>query len=196
MGVSENQGTSAEVDPSGLRGARPAAQPKNFHPQLAELTDDVPSGAQWLHEIKYDGYRMLCFLDGQTARLVTRRGNDWTQRFPDLVGAALELPLSQAIFDGEVVVIDEQGYSDFQALQNIMRGDGRGTLIYYLFDLPRLAHRRHEALRRAGRPADYTVENLPRRLARLKSDPWEEFFTVRQSLSEKRRKALRALAEG
>ncbi len=79
---------------------------------------------------------MLCFIDGETARLVTRRGNDWTQRFPSLARAASMLPVHQAILDGEVVVIDEQGYTDFQALQNMMRGKGSGTLIYYIFDLP------------------------------------------------------------
>lgn len=121
-----------------LRGARPGPMPAQPRPQMAMLVDVPPVGRRqgdWLHEIKHDGYRLLLVIEHGKARLVTRSGQDWTHRFPELARAASALPLTQAVLDGEAVVLDEHGRSDFQALQNALKGLGSGTLAMFLFDL-------------------------------------------------------------
>ncbi len=127
---------SVMVDPASVEGARPAAQPDTFDPQLARLADSPPGGAGWLHEIKYDGYRLLCFKQGSRVRLLTRRGQDWTQRFTEIAREAADLPIEEAVLDGEAVVQRANGTMDFQALQNHLKGEKSGTLLYYVFDLP------------------------------------------------------------
>ncbi len=102
--------------------------------ELATLVDEPPSGDAWLHEIKFDGYRLFGVLSGGNVKLVTRGGKDWTERFPDTEAAVRELPAHDAVLDGEVVVLDESGVSDFQRLQNALDRPGSG-LIYYVFDL-------------------------------------------------------------
>jgi bifunctional non-homologous end joining protein LigD len=123
-------------DPSSLPGARKADFPATFKPQLATLVTEVPQGEEWLHEIKFDGYRLLCFLEHGQVRLVTRRGQNWTAKFPSLARAAARLPIIDAVLDGEVIVQRGDGTSDFQALQNLLQGERSGRLLYYLFDLP------------------------------------------------------------
>ena len=111
------------------------ALPKFVSPELATLVDAPPEGDEWLHEIKYDGYRMLTAVGGGAVRVHTRRGLDWTDKFPPLVRPLLDLPLSSALLDGEVAVADKEGRTDFGALQDrIAEGKGRG-IGYYLFDL-------------------------------------------------------------
>lgn len=110
------------VDASGVSGARTGRMPDIVSPQLATLVGEAPVGEDWLHEIKFDGYRLLCRIEetGQgkrVARLLTRRGNDWTERFPRIARAARQLPVESALLDGEAVVLDRRGKSDFQALQ-------------------------------------------------------------------------------
>lgn len=126
----------AMIDPAGLEGARPSALPDTFQPQLARLANSPPGGANWLHEIKYDGYRLLCFKQGTRVRLLTRRGQDWTQRFAEIAREAADLPIEEAVLDGEAVVQRANGTMDFQALQNHLKGEKSGTLLYYVFDLP------------------------------------------------------------
>jgi bifunctional non-homologous end joining protein LigD len=122
---------------SDLPGARRAAQPARLKPQLATLVDRAPEGDGWLHEVKFDGYRMLCWLTGGEVRLVTRNEHDWTARFRRVADAVRHLPVGSAILDGEIVVLDAHGRSDFQALQNALRdGKNAARLVYYLFDLP------------------------------------------------------------
>jgi len=123
-------------DPAGLPNARTAPQPETFRPQLATLVSEPPKGDQWLHEIKYDGYRILCFFEDGTVQLRTRHGNDWTDRFAAIARAAEKLPLKNTILDGEVVVLKADGTTDFQALQNVLKGVATGTLVYYVFDVP------------------------------------------------------------
>ncbi len=125
-------------DPAGLPGARKAEFPDTFHPQKAVPVESPPAGDDWLHEIKYDGYRLLCVIRDRRAALVTRNGNDWTDRFPQIVYEAAALPVENAILDGEVVVQRKDGTTDFQALQNYLKGRKKGTLAYFLFDLPYL----------------------------------------------------------
>jgi bifunctional non-homologous end joining protein LigD len=117
-------------------GARPAALPEALSPQLATLVKDTPSGEDWLHEIKFDGYRILATYSGGEVRLLTRNGNDWTSKYPAVARAMKRLPLERSILDGEVVVLLPDGTTDFQALQNVMSGIDEGYLVDYLFDLP------------------------------------------------------------
>jgi bifunctional non-homologous end joining protein LigD len=134
---SRQQGADpVEIDPVSLPGARRTDQPDFIHPQLATLTDKAPQGENWLHEIKYDGYRILCKLSRGRAQLFSRNGKDWTDRFRQVAEAASKIPIESAFLDGEVVVMDEHGKSDFQALQNILRGLNTGRLVYFVFDIP------------------------------------------------------------
>jgi bifunctional non-homologous end joining protein LigD len=120
-------------------GARKAAFPKALAPELATLVSEVPRGDDWIHEIKYDGYRLVAFVRGSEVRLLTRRGNDWTSRFPAVAAALARFPADTAVIDGEVVVMDEHGVSSFQMLQNALGpGRGGGTLAFFAFDLPYL----------------------------------------------------------
>jgi bifunctional non-homologous end joining protein LigD len=104
--------------------------------QLATLVDAPPEGAKWLHEIKFDGYRLLGFVDEGEARLRTRNGHDWTKKFPSLCDAIEKLKIKSAVLDMEAVVLNTQGKSDFQALQAALGigGDPRG-IVAYVFDL-------------------------------------------------------------
>jgi bifunctional non-homologous end joining protein LigD len=128
-------GVELPANPGSLPGARGAAMPERIAPQAATLTHTPPAGDEWLHEIKYDGYRVLSFKTGARVRMLTRRGNDWTQRFAALASAIAALPPQNAIFDGEVVALTSEGRSDFQALQNQLTGLKGGVLTCYLFDL-------------------------------------------------------------
>jgi bifunctional non-homologous end joining protein LigD len=104
-------------------------------PSLATLHSDAPRGAEWLHEIKYDGYRIQARLDHGKVRLLTRKGLDWTRRFKPIAAAVAALPAETALLDGELVVEDGKGISSFSLLQADLK-DGRGDrLIYYVFDL-------------------------------------------------------------
>ena len=126
----------ARIDPASLPpGARPARQPDFIDPQLATLVSKPPQGENWLHEIKYDGYRILCVLSGGRARLFSRNGKQWTDKFPEIAEAAAQIPVESAILDGEIVVIDQHGRTDFQALQNILQGIRSGRLVYFVFDI-------------------------------------------------------------
>src|SRR5438046_1876334 len=100
--------------PGSGRGRLPAFRP----PQLATLVDSVPKGDEWLHEVKFDGYRILLAIGGGDARAFTRSGLDWSDHFATVLAAARELSISSALIDGEAVVLDSQGRSHFQALQS------------------------------------------------------------------------------
>jgi bifunctional non-homologous end joining protein LigD len=104
--------------------------------QLATLVDAVPEGANWIHEIKFDGYRLLGFQAGQTVRLITRNGKDWTGSFPSLSAALSGLASDNAVLDMEAVVVDGHGKSSFQSLQNALgQGGDRKSIVAYVFDL-------------------------------------------------------------
>jgi bifunctional non-homologous end joining protein LigD len=137
--ASAARGASPGPDPSKLPGARPAPLPATFAPQLAGSADAAPPGDDWLHEVKLDGYRLLCRIENGAARLLTRNGHDWTSRFEIIARAATRLPVDQAILDGEVVVLDADGVSNFGALQNAMEGQSRQRLTYFVFDVPHAA---------------------------------------------------------
>jgi bifunctional non-homologous end joining protein LigD len=103
-------------------------------PQLPTLTDQPPEGANWIHEVKHDGYRTMLVVERGTARTYTRNGHDWSDRYPGIIMAARKLPCRTAILDGEVIVQDARGVSDFEALQAALRSK-TAYLIFYVFDL-------------------------------------------------------------
>lgn len=113
------------------RGTRP---PAFVEPALATLVDDVPEGKSWVFEVKFDGYRALAAMGDDDVLIYTRSGLDWTARYPSIARALAGFSLQGVLLDGEVVVIDEQGRSNFGALQEAMSGDGRGVS-YFVFDL-------------------------------------------------------------
>ncbi|RWE33472.1 DNA ligase D [Mesorhizobium sp.] len=112
--------------------------PPAFRPvQLAKLVDTVPAGDRWIHEMKYDGYRILVAIGGGEARAYTRSGLDWSGRFPSILSEAGKLKVRSALIDGEAVVIDAAGRSSYQALQNALKGDP-ASIDFYAFDLLQL----------------------------------------------------------
>ena len=109
--------------------APPAFRP----PQLATLVDAVPTGSDWLHEYKYDGYRLLISTAGGAATAWTRNGHDWSDKFRSIVRAATKLPAG-CLIDGEAVALDKKGKPSFQLLQAMLKG-GDADLAFYAFDL-------------------------------------------------------------
>lgn len=105
-------------------------------PQLPRLVTSVPKeGGEWVHEMKLDGYRLQAHLKNGIATLFTRRGLNWSNKFPHTLNSIEQLPAVNAIFDGEVVALDENGRPDFQTLQNSLKSKKDNYLRYYLFDL-------------------------------------------------------------
>ncbi|PBB95977.1 DNA ligase D [Mesorhizobium sp. WSM3862] len=103
--------------------------------QSPTLVEKAPEGGEWLHEIKYDGYRTQLIVEGGTARAFTRRGYDWSHRYRRIVQAAAGLPVKSAIIDGEAVVIGDTGLPDYQALERELGNPNSPRLIFYAFDL-------------------------------------------------------------
>ena len=128
----------AVLKPGALKGAKAAPLPKSFKPQLASPVDEPPKGKEWLHEIKFDGYRTIAILEGGKARLLTRKGLDWTKRYGALAEALSEIPCKDAVIDGEVVVPDERGVTHFGALQDALANGESSQMVFYAFDLPYL----------------------------------------------------------
>jgi bifunctional non-homologous end joining protein LigD len=109
------------------------APPPFEEPQLATLVDEVPAGSSWIHEIKYDGYRLLLAVGDGVATAWTRNAKDWSDKFKALVKAAAKLPAG-CLIDGEAVALDEDGRPSFQLLQSTLKG-GSANLAFYAFDL-------------------------------------------------------------
>ncbi|MBP6017922.1 MAG: DNA ligase D [Burkholderiaceae bacterium] len=111
--------------------------PATFKPQLATLVDSPPSASsQWLYEIKFDGYRLLARVKKSRVQLYTRNTNDWTNRLPELAAQLKANHLPEGWYDGEIVMLDEHGLPDFQALQNAFDSSTTKDIVYFLFDLP------------------------------------------------------------
>ncbi|PZQ62799.1 MAG: DNA ligase D [Sphingomonas taxi] len=110
------------------KGHLPAFEP----PQLCTLVDHVPAGSEWIHEIKYDGYRALVAVGGRAAKVYTRSGLDWTDKFPGIAQAAAALDVDSALIDGEIVAFKD-GKPDFSTLKNAIGAGGDMTL--FAFDL-------------------------------------------------------------
>jgi bifunctional non-homologous end joining protein LigD len=110
------------------------APPPFMEPQLATLVDEVPTGSNWIHEYKYDGYRLLLAVGDGVATAWTRNGKDWSDKFKALVKAAARLPAG-CLIDGEAVAIDDQGKPSFQLLQATLKEQKGANLVFYAFDL-------------------------------------------------------------
>jgi bifunctional non-homologous end joining protein LigD len=111
-----------------------APYPGFIEPELATSVDRVPSGARWIHEIKFDGYRVQVHLRDAAVKVFTRRGNDWTNRFRKIASDAWHVNAGSAIIDGEVVVPAANGTTDFSVLQNELKGRS-AKIVMVAFDL-------------------------------------------------------------
>ena len=139
-------------------GARKAALPETLQPELATLVDGPPADPHnWIYEIKFDGYRMLTRAEAGRVQLLTRNGNEWTQRLPELSRALEGMELPDGWYDGEIIMPGERVAADFQALQGAFDSARTADIVYYLFDIPYCAgydlrevplHERREVLRR------------------------------------------------
>jgi len=116
-------------------GGRAGPLPDFVRPQLATLVTEAPAGEGWLHETKFDGFRILCRVDHGTVTLFTRTAQDWTARFPSVAEAVARLPVKTAWLDGEVTVVMEDGRTSFAALQNHATLPPGGAVVYFVFDL-------------------------------------------------------------
>ena len=126
------------AQPGKAVGAVKAPMPLTMELQLASPAEKPPrhdSSTPWLHEIKFDGYRTMAFLERGAVRLITRGGLDWTRRYGDLPKAFAALDCREAVIDGEIVVLDEQGISRFGKLQDALSEGAGNKLVFYAFDL-------------------------------------------------------------
>lgn len=122
-----------------LEDARDGGMPLEFVPELATLRAAPPAGDDWLHELKWDGYRLMVDLVDGVAHLRSRGGLDWNDSFPEVARAVEALPVADACLDGELVVLNPDGHSDFSELQRVIDGTSKAQLRYLVFDLPGLA---------------------------------------------------------
>jgi bifunctional non-homologous end joining protein LigD len=118
--------------PSGVKAKTVAALPAFVEPQLAKLLDKPPAGAGWAHEIKFDGYRMQLRTVGGKSTLLSRKGLDWSSKFPEIVAAGAKF--GDGIIDGEVVALDHTGAPDFSALQAAISEAKTKDLVFFVFD--------------------------------------------------------------
>lgn len=126
---------SYSLDAPKKKSSRRAPKVNFIHPELAQLSNTVPSGREWVHEIKFDGYRIQAHLRNGVVQLFTRSGQNWTHQFPQLAENLKHIKVSSAIIDGEVVILDQKGRSNFQVLQNALKSSETSALYYYAFDL-------------------------------------------------------------
>ncbi len=140
-------GKKAEVDPIADYGSRKERHKKKAHkmgsdpwpgfipPELPLLVDEAPEGEDWVHEMKFDGYRLQVHIRKKNLQLFTRNGHDWKKKFPTIAEEFHSLEVTDAIVDGELVSLDEKGRTNFQDLQNSLKGGDDHNLIFYGFDL-------------------------------------------------------------
>ncbi|MGA9657964.1 MAG: DNA ligase D [Asticcacaulis sp.] len=138
-----------------LKAAKPTLRFRE--PELATLSDAAPEGPDWIHEVKFDGYRTQALIENGQTRLLTRTGLDWTPKFQPLAERMSELPLTSAILDGEIVAVNGAGVSSFALLQADLSEGRTDRLQYYVFDLLSLDGE------------DWTQKPLTARKARLKT---------------------------
>src|SRR6266850_2608825 len=122
--------------------ARAARMPEVIHPMLATLVNDPFSNPEWIFETKWDGFRSICFVKNGESRFVSRNQIDMTPQYPELAGVAKQIDAKEAILDGEIVALDQDGRPRFQLLQprvgrksGIEALRGQGYIVYYVFDL-------------------------------------------------------------
>src|SRR5437868_6088992 len=112
-----------------------AEAPAWIKPQLTQLVKEAPDGPDWLHEIKFDGYRMHARLERGRVQLLTRKGLDWTHKYPAIAKALQSLPASQAYLDGELCGLRPNGTTSFDIIQNASEPGNQAALVFFLFDL-------------------------------------------------------------
>jgi DNA ligase D-like protein (predicted ligase) len=117
------------------RSSRASALPAWIPPQLTQLVEAAPEGDQWLHEIKFDGYRMHARLDRGAVRLLTRTGLDWTHKYPPIAAAVSTLGARQAYFDGELCGVFPDGITSFSMIQTASDAGKTAGLVFFIFDL-------------------------------------------------------------
>ena len=117
------------------RTSRAAALPQWIPPQLTQLVDTAPEGDGWLHEIKFDGYRMHARLDRGAVRLLTRTRLDWTHKYPAIAAALTSIGATQAYLDGELCGVRPDGTTSFSMIQLASDSDNAASLVFFLFDL-------------------------------------------------------------
>lgn len=146
------------------KGARGTALPATLKPQLATLVDEVPGDDGWVYELKYDGIRLLCRVDGEDVRCISRNGLDWTKKVGPIVSALAALGLEGAWLDGELIVVDPNGRSDFSLLQHTLEQKKLDELQFCIFDALFLDGEdlRGEPLRERKSRLDAALSKLPR----------------------------------
>jgi DNA ligase D-like protein (predicted ligase) len=117
------------------RSQRDAPLPLFVPPQLSQLVEKPPSGPQWVHEIKLDGFRMAARLDNGRVQLLTRTGLDWTYKYPAAVAALSHVNVKTAYLDGELCGVDDKGLPSFAHTQAATDGERAVLVVYYAFDL-------------------------------------------------------------
>lgn len=131
--ATRSPGAAGSLPPEAVKAALPA----KLIPQLATLAVGPPYDAEnWIHEIKFDGYRMLARIDGKTIQLLTRNGHDWTAKLLPLKRSLARMKLPAGWYDGEIVVPDADGIPDFGALQRCFETRATDEVLFYVFDLP------------------------------------------------------------
>ena len=180
-----------KADQVTLSGAKAAALPESIKPQLATLVESVPDG-DWRYEVKFDGYRIMARIDSGKVQLFTRNGHDWTAKMPQQAEALAALGLESAWLDGEVVVPNEDGTPDFQALQNAFEVGRSGTIVYYLFDLPYLngMDLREVALEERRAALSQVLEHNDNDLLRFSADFTEQPESVLESACQMKLEGL------
>jgi bifunctional non-homologous end joining protein LigD len=118
-----------------IEGSKPGKHPGFVEPALATLRTNPPTGAGYIHEIKFDGYRVQAHLRGGLAQLYTRSGLNWTKRFPTIAVAVGSIPATELILDGEVISANERGAANFSALQDDLSRSRYDRMVYYAFDI-------------------------------------------------------------
>jgi bifunctional non-homologous end joining protein LigD len=137
QGSKKNSGREAKARGNGQAKAKKKARaliPEFVAPELATLDTEVPTGPNWLHEVKYDGYRILARKAGDEVTLFSRSGLDWTVRFPAIATALQTFPAKTALIDGEVAFVLPSGITDFKSLQEHI-DTPHGSIRYFVFDL-------------------------------------------------------------
>ena len=123
--------TKSELKSKSKGGSKPLF----VKPQLAQLVTEPPQGDDWIHEIKFDGYRTQALIDGKSIKLMTRNELDWTHKYGPISKFLQKLDVTNAVIDGEIVFQDEKGRSHFQKLQNALKSNQVQSLVYWAFDL-------------------------------------------------------------
>ena len=129
--------SAAQAKTSGAGQRRDAASPlpRWIPPQLCLPVETAPSGPQWLHEIKLDGFRIAARVEGGRVQLLTRTGLDWSDKYPSVIAALAKLPVEAAYIDGELCGVGDDGLPSFSQTQAATDGERRVRLVYYVFDL-------------------------------------------------------------